>query len=137
KTSLEAFEHQSVPFDQLVEVLQPDRSLDRSPVFQVLFTLQNAPLPRLRLDGLEIKPLEFQSLHARYDLSVDIVLFEGEHHCYFEFNTDIFEEETILQMQGQYLHLLETVASAPAMPIRALPLLSKAERGLIVEAWNC
>ena len=136
KTSLEAFEHQSVPFDQLVEVLQPERNLDRSPVFQVMFTLQNAPLPRLGLDGLEIKPLEFQSLHARYDLAVDIIQFEGKHHCQFEFNTDIFEEGTIQQMQGQYLRLLETVAFAPETPIRALPLLSKAERGLIIEEWN-
>ncbi len=136
KTSLEAFEHQSVPFDQLVEVLQPNRSLDRSPIFQVMFTLQNAPLPRLRLDELEMKPLDFQSLHARYDIAVDVHLFEGKYRCDFEFNTDIFQEETILQMQRHYLGLLETVASAPATPIRALCLLSESERHQIVEVWN-
>jgi amino acid adenylation domain-containing protein len=136
KTSLEAFEHQSVPFDQLVEVLQPDRSLDRSPIFQVMFTLQNAPLPRLRLDDLEMKPLEFQSLQSRYDISVDVYLFEGKYRCDFEFNTDIYEEETVLQMQRHYLRLLKTVASAPATPIRALSLLSESERHQIVEEWN-
>jgi amino acid adenylation domain-containing protein len=136
KTSLEAFEHQSVPFDQLVEVLQPDRSLDRSPIFQVMFTLQNAPLPRLSLDDLEMKPLEFQSLQARYDIAVDVYLFEGKYRCDFEYNTDIYDEETILQMQRHYLRLLETVASAPATPIRALSLLSESERDQIVEEWN-
>jgi amino acid adenylation domain-containing protein len=136
KNSLEAFEHQSVPFDQLVEVLQPDRSLDRSPIFQVMFTLQNAPLPRLRLDDLEMKPLDFQSLHARYDLAVDVYPFEGKYRCDFEFNTDIYEEETALQMQRHYLGLLETVASAPATPIRTLSLLKESERHQIVEEWN-
>jgi amino acid adenylation domain-containing protein len=136
KTSLEAFEHQSVPFDQLVEVLQPDRSLDRSPIFQVMFTLQNTPLPRLRLDDLEMKPLEFQSLQARYDLAVDVYLFEGKFRCDFEFNTDIYEEETVLQMQRHYLRLLNSVASAPATPIRSLSLLSEFERCQIVEEWN-
>lgn len=136
KTSLEAFEHQSVPFDQLVEVLQPDRSLDRSPIFQVMFTLQNAPLPRLHLDDLEMKPLDFQSLQARYDIAVDVHLFEGKYRCDFEFNTDIFEEETVLQMQRHYLGLLERVASAPATPIRALCVLSESEHHQIVEEWN-
>jgi amino acid adenylation domain-containing protein len=136
KTSLEAFEHQSVPFDQLVEVLQPDRSLDRSPIFQVMFTLQNAPLPRLRLDDLEMKPLEFQSLQSRYDISVDVYLFEGKYRCDFEFNTDIYEEKTVLQMQRHYLRVLKTVASAPATPIRAMSLLSESEREQIVEEWN-
>ncbi len=136
KTSLEAFEHQSVPFDQLVEVLQPNRSLDRSPIFQVMFTLQNAPLPRLRLDELEMKPFDFQSLQARYDIAVDVHLFEGKYRCDFEFNTDIFDKETILQMQRHYLGLLETVASAPATLIRALCVLSESEHHQIVEAWN-
>jgi amino acid adenylation domain-containing protein len=136
KNSLEAFEHQSIPFDQLVEVLQPDRSLDRSPIFQVMFTLQNAPLPRLRLDDLEMKPLDFQNLHARYDLAVDVYPFEGKYRCDFEFNTDIYEEETALQMQRHYLRLLETVASAPATPIRTLSLLRESERHQIVEEWN-
>jgi amino acid adenylation domain-containing protein len=136
KTSLEAFEHQRVPFDQLVEVLQPDRSLDRSPIFQVMFTLQNAPLPRLHLDDLEMKPLEFQSLQARYDIAVDVYLFEGKYRCDFEFNTDIYEEETVLQMQRDYLRLLKSVASAPVTPIRALSLLSESARYQIVEEWN-
>ncbi|HZD48843.1 MAG TPA: amino acid adenylation domain-containing protein [Silvibacterium sp.] len=136
RTSLEAFEHQGIPFDQLVEVLQPERSLDRSPIFQVMFTLQNAPLPRLRLDDMEMKPLDFQSLHARYDLAVDIYLLEGKYRCDFEFSTDIYEENTVLQMQRHYLRLLETVASEPATPVRALSLLSEAERHQIVEEWN-
>ncbi len=136
KTALEAFEHQSVPFDQLVEELQPERSLDRSPIFQVLFTLQNAPLPPLRLDDLEMKPIDFQSLHARYDLAVDIYPFEGNYRCDFEFNTDIYVGKTVQQMQQHYLRLLEAVASDPATPIHSLSLLSEAERHQIVEEWN-
>ncbi len=136
KTSLEAFEHQSVPFEQLVEVLQPERSLDRSPIFQVLFTLQNTPLPPLRLDDMEMTPLDFQSLHARYDLAVDIYPFEGNYRCDFEFNTDIYDETTVQQMQQHYVRLLEMVASDPAPPIRGLSLLSEGERHQIVEEWN-
>jgi amino acid adenylation domain-containing protein len=136
KTALEAFEHQSIPFDHLVEVLQPERSLDRSPIFQVMFTLQNAPLPRLRLDDLEMKPLEFQSHHARYDLSVDIYSFEGNYRCDFEYNTDIFDASTMTQMQKHYIGLLETVASNPGMPLSAMSLLSERERHQMLEEWN-
>ena len=81
-------------------------------------------------------PLDFQNLQARYDIAVDVYLFEGKYRCDFEFNTDIYKEETVLQMQRHYLRLLEMVASAPATPIRSLSLLSDSERDQIVEEWN-
>ncbi len=136
KTAFEAFEHQSIPFDQLVEILQPERSLNQSPIFQVMFTLQNAPVPSLRLDDLEMKPLDFQRFYARYDLAVDIYAFEGHYRCDFEFNTDIFDAAMMEQMQQHYIGLLETVASDAEIPLAALSLLSEGERRRIVEEWN-
>jgi amino acid adenylation domain-containing protein len=136
KTALEAFEHQTIPFDQLVEVLQPERSLDRSPIFQVLFTLQNAPLPELRMGGLRMTPCDFQGFRARYDLAVDIYPFEGNYRCEFEYNTDIFEEATVRQMQQHYIQLLESVAANPARPVSTLSVLNETERNHIVEGWN-
>jgi amino acid adenylation domain-containing protein len=136
KTALDAFEHQSTPFDQLVEVLQPERTLDRSPIFQVMFTLQNAPTPPVGLDNLRVTPVEVQSLRARYDLAVDIYFVEATYRCFFEYNADLFEEGTIRQMQRQYLRLLEAVALSPTMPLRELSALSEAERHRILEDWN-
>ena len=136
KTALEALEHQSVSFDQLVEELQPERSLDRSPIFQVMFALQNAPLPPLRLSDLTMKPLDVQNSRARYDLTADIYALEGKYHCNFEFNTDIFTEATVRQMQQHYLCLLETMASNSALRISELSLLSAGDRRKILEDWN-
>ncbi len=135
-TALEAFEHQSVPFDQLVEELQPDRGLDRSPIFQVLFTLQNTPQPKTVFSGLETSVVEFQGAYSRYDLSVDIFPFEGVYVCNFEYNTDLFEEATIQQMLQHYLRLLEAVLADPMQKIGDLPLLSAPERKLLLEDWN-
>ena len=135
-TALEAFEHQSVPFDQLVEELQPDRGLDRSPIFQVLFTLQNTPQPKAVFPGLETTAVEFQGAHARYDLAVDIFPFEGVYVCNFEYNTDLFEEATMRQMQQHYIRLLEAVVADPSRKIGDLPLLSEDERKQVVEDWN-
>ena len=136
KTALEAFEYQGVPFDQLVEELQPERGLDRSPIFQVLFTLQNTPVPKTRFAGVEMSVIEFQTHRARYDLAVDMYPTENEYLCDFEYSADLFEEETVQQMQRHYLRLLEAAAADPDQPIGSLPLLSDAERRLIVEDWN-
>ena len=135
-TALEAFEHQSVPFDQLVEELQPDRGLDRSPIFQVLFTLQNTPQPKAVFSGLETTVVEFQGAHARYDLAVDVFPFEGVYICNFEYNTDLFDEATMRQMQQHYVRLLEAVVADPTQKISALPLLSGEEFKLLTEDWN-
>ena len=136
RTAMEAFEHQSIPFDQLVEELQPERSLDRSPIFQVMFSLQNAPLPPLRLGDLAMTPLEFEGFRARYDLAVDIYLLEGNYHCDFEYNTAIFEEPTVRQILQHYIRLLQVAVSSPATPIDALPMLSEEERCHLLEDWN-
>ena len=136
KTALEAFEHQSIPFDQLVEELQPERSLDRSPIFQVMFSLQNAPLPPLRLGDLAMTPLQFEGFRARYDLAVDIYLLDGNYHCDFEYNTDLFEEATVRQILQHYIRLLQVAVSNPTTPIDALPMLSEEERCHLLEEWN-
>jgi amino acid adenylation domain-containing protein len=134
--SLEAFEHQSTPFDQLVELVQPERTLDRSPLFQVMFTLQNANAALPQLEGIAISPMEFQGFRARYDLAVDVYPYEGHFRCDFEFNTDLFEETTIQRMLDHYLHILQMVSADATQPIHKLQLLDEPERRQLIETWN-
>ncbi|WP_216840976.1 condensation domain-containing protein, partial [Acidobacterium sp. S8] len=138
ETTLEAYQHQNVSFDQLVEELQPERELDRSPIFQVLFTLHNAPAPQ-NLDGIfQMSLVEFESSFSRFDLSVDIYSLPvgGGYRCEFEYSTDLFEEGTIRQMQGHYVRLLEEVVKDGERRIGELPLLSAGEREEVLQAWN-
>jgi amino acid adenylation domain-containing protein len=134
--TLNAFEHQGTPFDQLVEMLQPERRLDRSAIFQVMFTLQNAPLAPLRLGGLEIKPLDMDHQRARYEIGTEFYPFEGEYRLDFEYNSDLFYEETALRMQAHYIDLLEEIATDPSRPIGSLPTLNQPERERILHEWN-
>ncbi len=134
--ALEAFEHQSIPFDQLVEQLQPERNLDHSPLFQVMFTLQNANFVLPQLENIAISPFEFRRRLARYDLAVDVYPYEGHFRCDFEFNTDIFEEATILRMLRQYLHILELACADATQPVHKLQLLEEPERRELIETWN-
>lgn len=134
--SLEAFEHQNTPFDRLVEMLQPERSLDRSPIFQTLFTLQNTTIPRVHFDELEMTPLELEGFRARYDLAVDIYPYEDCFRCNFEFNTDILEEATVRQMMQHYVRILKTVCMDIERPISKMHLLDADERRQLVRDWN-
>ncbi len=134
--ALEAFEHQSTPFDQLVEMLQPTRNLDRSPIFQVLFTLQNTAMPRLRFDELVMKPMEFEGFRARYDLAVDVYPHEDHLRCNFEFNTDIFEEASIRAMLTHYIRILEMICDDSEQKIGSLYLLDDVERFQVTRGRN-
>lgn len=136
KVALEAFEHQRTPFDRLVELLQPERNLDRSPLFQVMFTLQNAGGALPQLGDIANSPFEYQGFRARYDLAVDVYPYEGHFRCDFEFNTDIFEEATIHRMLRQYLHILELACVDADQPIHKLQLLEEPQRRQLIETWN-
>jgi amino acid adenylation domain-containing protein len=136
KMALEAFEHQGTPFDRLVEDLQPERNLDRSPIFQVMFALQNAALPLKQFGDIELKPMEVESPYTRYDLTVDIYPHEEHFKCNFEFNTDIFEKASMRQLLNHYVHLLGAVCAGPTVPISSFALLSAEERSRQLFEWN-
>jgi acyl carrier protein len=111
QTALEAYRHQDVPFERLVEELAPQRSLNKTPVFQVMFALQNAPWGLQEMKGLEIEPTEIarKDLRVRFDLEVHAFEREGRIGLYWLYNRDLFDGWRIEQMAGHYTRLLEAI----------------------------
>ena len=135
KTALDAFAHQDLPFEMLVDALQPERDLSRNPIFQVMFALQNAPLEDLALPGLQIGSLETKRTAALFDWVLDMWETADSLTGVLEFNTDLFDETTIERFIGHFLVLLEGVVTNPDAEIGALPLLPAAEKRLLLEAF--
>jgi amino acid adenylation domain-containing protein len=136
KVSLEAYAHQDVPFEKLVEELQPVRNLSLSPFFQVLFTFQPALRSALELPGLSTAPLEVAGRTAKFDLSLAVVERGDGLLVVAEYNTDLFDASTITRLLNSYHLLLERASADPESPISALPLLTSAERHQLAVEWN-
>lgn len=134
--TLSAYEHQDVPFDTLVQALRPQRSLDHSPLFQVMFILQNFPLDDLRLSGLVTTPLELEVTAARFDLTVEVFRRDGELWAYFDYNSDLYEPETIARIRRHYLSILNAVCVDPDQRVGQISLLSSEERKQLLIDWN-
>src|ERR1700704_553714 len=136
--ALEAYAHQDVPFEKLVEELLPQRSMNTSPLFQVMFTFQNIPKQVFEISGLKMKELEFETGIAKFDLAVEA--FEddddGGFHCRFEYNTDLFEKQTILRELGHFRNLVNAVLKSPDAPLARIPLMDDREREQTVVQWN-
>jgi amino acid adenylation domain-containing protein len=140
EVTLGAYEHQDLPFERLVEELQPERNLNHNPLFQVMFSLQNnrslassSDSPQSTLEAMENSP---KLGTAKFDLAlfteeVDQGLVAG-----FEYNTDLFEAATIERMVGHFQTLLESILADPDRPIVELPLLTDAERQQLLQEWN-
>ena len=133
--ALEAYAHQDVPFEKLVEELIPQRSLETHPLFQVMFTFQNIPKQVFEIPGLTIEEMPFEAGIAKFDLSVE-VWENDELHCQFEFNTDLFERSTIVRMLGHFEKLLTAVVENPGLGVAQIPLMSERERQQVVVDWN-
>src|SRR5215212_3099852 len=136
ETALGAYAHQDVPFEKLVEELQPERDLSRSPLFQVMFALQNAPQESLRLEGLTLSYLKIESGVAKFDLSLFMADSSEGIKGALEYNTDLFERETVERLLGHFRILLEAIVREPQRAITELPLLSEAERQQLLVEWN-
>ena len=133
--ALEAYAHQEVPFEKLVEELVPQRSLDTHPLFQVLFTFQNIPPQVFDIPGLTVHEMPFEAGIAKFDISV--VMWEiGDLHCQFEYNTDLFESSTIKRMLQHFERLLNAVVENPDLALANIPLMSPEERQQVVVEWN-
>jgi amino acid adenylation domain-containing protein/non-ribosomal peptide synthase protein (TIGR01720 family) len=134
--TLEAYEHQDVPFEQVVEALQPQRHLNHSPLFQVMFTLQNAPTGQLELPGLTLTPLEIETAIAKFDLTLSMQETPEGLIGIWEYNSDLFEADTIARMALHFQTLLEAVVANPQQQIASLPMLADKERHQLLVEWN-
>ncbi|MEH2382482.1 MAG: amino acid adenylation domain-containing protein [Nostoc sp.] len=133
--ALGVYAHQDLPFEQLVEELQPQRSLSHTPLFQVMFALQNAPILALELPHLALSLLESDSGSAKFDLTLDMTETAQGLVGILEYNTDLFKAGTIRQMAGHLQTLLSGIVANPQQRLSELPLLTEAEKGLLVK-WN-
>ena len=119
-STLDAWMHADVPFEQLVEVLKPPRSTGRSPLFQVLFNLHNEPAGRLELSGVEATPLAIDRGTAKFDLSVSLGETAAGLALSFEYSSDLFNATSIQRMQDDYATLLAAVVATPDAPLASL-----------------
>ncbi|MES2940788.1 MAG: amino acid adenylation domain-containing protein [Pseudomonadota bacterium] len=135
-STLGAYAHQDLPFEQLVEALKPQRSAAHAPLFQAMLVLQNAPLDALQLPGLALRVLDSESVAAKFDLTLNVVEQRDGLALGFEYATDLLDAATIERMARHFVCLLEGIAQAPRTPVHALALLDAQERQQILQQWN-
>ncbi|RKH42398.1 amino acid adenylation domain-containing protein, partial [Corallococcus llansteffanensis] len=136
ETVLEAQEHQDVPFEKLVEALQPERSRGHTPLFQALLALQNLPVGEARLPGMTLNPLELEGGTSKFDLSVFFMETADGLSGVLEYSTELFEAATVRRMADHLRVLLESVLDHPEAPVTRLSMLDATERRQVVEDRN-
>ncbi len=136
EVALGAYAHQDLPFERLVEELQPERDLSRNPLFQVVFALQNAPVEVLELPGLKLSPLDLAPETARFDLEFQLVECLDSLGVVVVYSTELFEQITITRMLEHFQVLLESIVSHPEQRIANLSLLTEIERHQLLGSWN-
>ncbi|WP_245894300.1 amino acid adenylation domain-containing protein [Chamaesiphon polymorphus] len=134
--TLGAYEHQDLPFEKLVEELQPQRSLSYTPLFQVMFVLQNAPLSKLDLPDLTISPFKMEHVTARFDLTLQMEETAAGLTGELIYNRDLFDATTIERMASHLEILLAGIVANPQQQVAKLPLISSAERQQLLIDWN-
>jgi natural product biosynthesis luciferase-like monooxygenase protein/amino acid adenylation domain-containing protein/FkbM family methyltransferase len=135
-TVLEAHGHQEVPFERLVEELQPQRSLSHTPLFQVLLTYQESPLRNQRLGEASLRPVWVDRGAAQFDLTLELLAQGGEYLAGLEYNTSLFDRTTMERLAGQLERLLSGAMEWPERRLGDLSLLSEAERHQLSMEWN-
>jgi len=126
---LDAYMHQHVPFELVIDALQPVRDLSRNPLFQVVFALQNAPLPPPQLDGLEVEILDVTTKTAKFDLNVSLWETDGCLQGSFEYNSDLFERATIARLGDRFTELLRAATDRPGARLSELSPPASARPG--------
>ncbi|MEH2367591.1 amino acid adenylation domain-containing protein [Nostoc sp.] len=131
-----AYTHQDVPFEQVVEALQPERSLSYNPLFQVVFVLENFLLDTLELPDVTLTPQFVERGTSQFDLTLAVWETKAGLIGSWEYNSDLFEPDTIARMTSHFQTLLAAIIANPHQPIGELPLLSQPERHQLLVEWN-
>nr|WP_323754844.1 non-ribosomal peptide synthetase [Rhodococcus rhodochrous] len=139
---LEAFTHADVPFERLVEVLDPPRSQARHPLFQVMLTFQNMPVSQLELPELTVSGIDFDAQVAKFDLQVtvaDVVDAAGDPAglvVEFNYATELFDPQTVVGVAERFSRILEAVTTDPRVAVGDVPLVTDGELDRILTEWN-
>ncbi|MFD2168557.1 non-ribosomal peptide synthase/polyketide synthase [Tumebacillus lipolyticus] len=136
EVALGAYAYQDVPFEKLVEVLAPDRDMSYTPLFQVMFTFQNAEDYEMRLPGLAVSYIEPEHQSAKFDLTLAMASDADGLSASMEYNTDLFQRETIERMMQHFQNLLAAIAEDADRTLSALPLLQAEERSRLLSMWQ-
>jgi amino acid adenylation domain-containing protein len=136
ETVLDAFAHQDVPFERVVDALQPERDTSRNALFDVMVVLQNTPNEATGLEGLDTEGVALPVLTAPFDLTIDFQELDGDLHGALTYNTDLFDAATIERMAGYLTRVLEVVAADPNRPIGKIEILDPKELHQILVEWN-
>ncbi|WP_315705401.1 MULTISPECIES: non-ribosomal peptide synthetase [unclassified Bradyrhizobium] len=134
--ALGAYAHQDLPFEKLVEELQPARDLSRQPVFQVCFSLQNTPREAVELPALTLRMLSGEHRTSLFDLTLFMRETDAGLIGTFEYASDLFDRTTIERLADHFARLLEGIVATPDARLSALPLLSEVEHHRLVVEWN-
>jgi amino acid adenylation domain-containing protein len=134
--ALEAYVHQDLPFEKLVQELKPERDLSYNPLFQVMFVLQNVPIPTPKLSDISIHCEEGYNGTSKFDLTLFVEEREQGLVTTFEYNSDLFNAETINRMLGHFATLVEGIVANPDSCIINLPVLTASERHQLILDWN-
>ena len=133
---LGAYQHQDVPFEMVVEEMAVERAMNHTPIFQVMFVLQNTPASELLLEDVEISVLEVESGTAKFDLTLTLGEDEGRLSGQVVYDTDLFEAGSIKRLVGHYERLLQELVRDGEQAVGAVPLLGAAERQQLLYEWN-
>jgi amino acid adenylation domain-containing protein len=133
---LSAYANQEVPFEKLVEELQPERSLSHTPLFQVMLVMQDGEMLKLDLPGLSLTQVPLDSETAKFDLTLSLIEQEEGIMGRLEYSTDLFDDETIKRMLMHFETLLEGIVLQPKESLSELPLLTASEREQLLTGWN-
>ncbi len=136
QVALDAYDHQDLPFEKLVEVLRPERHLDRHPLVQVMFQLLSIPFAKCQLPGVRLEQMPVNSGVAKTDLALHLRVAGTELGGVLHYSTDLFDDATIGRMVGHLRVLLAGIVAHPDAPIGGLPLLTDAELRHVLIEWN-
>jgi aspartate racemase len=136
EVAVSAYAHQDLPFEKLVEELNPARDVSQTPVFQVMFGLQNAPRAAAELHHLNVRRISTEVRTAKFDLTLLLSDTANGLTGWFEYNADLFESATVERLRHHFEHLLASAAATPDTSIAALPLLAAQEQQQILLDWN-
>jgi amino acid adenylation domain-containing protein len=136
ENTMGALSHQELPFEKLVEELHPERATSHTPLFQVVFALQNTPGASLTLPGATAIPIDIDNGTSKFDLTMSLTNTQAGLTGFLEFSTDVFEASTTRRLVDQFEVLLESIVASPDNRIDELPLLRESEHKQIIEIWN-